>query len=136
MDIESAIEFIRTNHRAVIATTRADGRPSLTPVAAAVDNDDKVIVSTRQGAMKVQHLRRVPYAAILVTVDGFYGEWAQVEGPVEIVELPAAMDGLVDYYRRVGGEHPDWDDYRAAMEHEQRVLLRLTVERAGPSRAG
>jgi len=136
VDIQSAVDFIRTNHHAVIATTRADGKPSLTPVAAAVDDDGKVVVSTRQGAMKVQHLRRVPFASIVVTTDAFYGEWAQVEGPVEIVELPAAMDGLVDYYRRVAGEHPDWDDYRAAMEREHRVLVRLTVERAGPSRSG
>ena len=136
MDVEQAVAFIRTNHRAVIATTRADGKPSLTPVAVAVDGDGKVVVSTRQGAMKVAHLRRSPYATVLAMGDGFYGEWAQVEGPVEILELPAAMDGLVDYYRRVAGEHPDWDDYRSAMERERRVLLRLTIERAGPSRSG
>ncbi len=136
MDIETAVAFIGANHRAVIATTRADGLPSLTPVAAAVDDEGKVVVSTRRTAMKVAHLRRTPYATILVMNDGFYGEWAQVEGPVEIVELPAALDGLVEYYRRVAGEHPDWDDYRAAMEREQRVLVRLTVERAGPNRSG
>jgi len=136
VDIPSAVDFIRTNHRAVIATIRADGKPSLTPVAVAVDDDGKVVVSTRQGAMKVRHLRRVPYASIVVMADAFFGAWVQVEGPAEILELPAAMDGLVDYYREVAGEHPDWDDYRAAMESENRVLVRVTVERAGPNRAG
>ena len=136
METAAATEFFRGHHRAVIATERADGRPALTPVAAAVDAEGKVVVSTRQGAMKVTHLRRVPYASILALNDGFFGDWAQVEGPVEIVELPDAMDGLVAYYRLVAGEHPDWEDYRAAMERERRVLLRLTVERAGPTRAG
>jgi hypothetical protein len=46
------------------------------------------------------------------------------------------MDGLVDYYRRISGEHPDWDDYRAAMEREKRVLLRITITRAGPDISG
>ena len=109
----------------------------MSPVAAAVDDDDDhVVVSTRETAMKVAHLRRTPYASILVLNDGFYGEWAQVEGPVEIVSLPDAMEGLVAYYRQVAGEHPDWDDYRAAMTRERRVLLRLRVQRAGPTRAG
>jgi len=136
VDRDEALAFIHHNHRAVIATTRADGRPALSPVAAAVDDDGLVVVSTRATAMKVAHLRRVPYASVLVMNDGFYGDWAQVEGPVSIVELPAAMDGLVAYYRQVAGEHPDWADYRAAMERERRVLLRLQVERAGPTRAG
>jgi hypothetical protein len=65
--------------------------------------------------------------------DGFFGPWAHIEGTVEIVELPEAMELLVDYYRRVSGEHPDWDDYRAAMERDRRVLVRISIERAGPS---
>jgi len=133
---DQALEFIRHHHRAVIATTRTDGRVALTPVVAGVDDEGHVVVSTRQTAIKVAHLRRVPYASILVLDDGFYGEWAQVEGPVSIVGLPEAMDGLVAYYRQVAGEHPDWDDYRAAMVRERRVLLRLQVERAGPTRSG
>jgi len=136
MDRDAALAFIRTNHRAVMATTRSDGHSSLTPVAATVDDEGFVVVSTRQTSMKVAHLRRVPYASILVMNDGFYGEFAQVEGPVTVVDLPEAMDGLVAYYRSVAGEHPDWDDYRAAMVEERRVLLRLQVERAGPTRAG
>ena len=135
MEPAVALAFIERNHRAVLATSRADDRPQLSLVAAAVDGD-AVVVSTRVTAMKTRNVRRRPYASLVVFTEAFYGEWVQVEGPVEVVELPAAMDGLVAYYRRVSGEHPDWDDYRAAMVREQRVLLRITVARAGPSRSG
>jgi PPOX class probable F420-dependent enzyme len=136
VDIAEALEFIRSNHHAVIATTRSDGRPALSPIACDVDPEGRVVVSTRETAMKVKHIARDPHVAICVLNDGFFGEWAQVEGTAEIVHLPEAMEGLVDYYRRVAGEHPDWDDYRAAMERERRVLLRISVERAGPNRSG
>jgi PPOX class probable F420-dependent enzyme len=136
MDRSAALEFIRHHHRGVLATTRADGEPQLSPVAAGVDGDGTVVVSTRETAVKTKNLRRRPRASLAVLSDGFFGEWVQVEGPVEIVSLPEAMDGLVDYYRQLSGEHPDWNEYRAAMESERRVLLRLTVERAGPTVSG
>jgi PPOX class probable F420-dependent enzyme len=136
VDTDKALEFIRSNHHGVIATTRSDGRTAMSPIACDVDADGKVVVSTRETAMKVKHLTRDPYVAICVLNDGFFGEWVQVEGTAEIVHLPEAMEGLIDYYRRVAGEHPDWDDYRAAMEREQRVLLRITVTRSGPNRSG
>jgi len=136
MDREAALEFIRHNHHAVLATTRADGEPQLSPVAAGVDGDGFVVVSTRETAVKAKNLRRRPRASLAVLKDSFFGEWVQVEGPVEIVSLPDAMDGLIAYYRSVSGEHPNWDDYRAAMENERRVLLRLSVERAGPTISG
>jgi PPOX class probable F420-dependent enzyme len=135
MDRTAALAFITQNHRAVLATTRADGTPQLSLVAAGVDGDT-VVVSTRETAMKTKNLRRRPRASILVFTDGFYGDWVQVDGPVELVSLPEAMDGLVAYYRNLAGEHPDWDDYRAAMERERRVLVRITVERAGPDHVG
>ncbi|MDQ1479860.1 MAG: hypothetical protein QOI44_721 [Actinomycetota bacterium] len=136
MDIDEALEFIKSNHHGVIATTRSDGRTAMSPIACDVDPEGKVVVSTRETAMKVKHLTRDPNVAICVINDGFFGEWVQVEGTAEIVHLPEAMEGLVDYYRRVAGEHPDWDDYRAAMERERRVLLRITVTRSGPNRSG
>jgi PPOX class probable F420-dependent enzyme len=136
METSEALDYLREHHHAVMATTRADGRPSMTPVAAAVDDAGRVLVSTRETAMKVAHLRRSPRASLLVLDDGFYGKWIQVEGPVEIVSLPDAMEGLVAYYRSVAGEHPDWDEYREAMRNERRVLLRMSVERAGPDRSG
>jgi PPOX class probable F420-dependent enzyme len=136
MDIAAALDFIRHNHRAVLSTTRTDGEPQMSPVAAGVDDDGMVVVSTRETAVKAKNIRRRPRASMVVLSDGFFGEWVQVEGPVEIVTLPEAMDGLIAYYRQLSGEHPDWDDYRAAMESERRVLLRLTVERAGPTVSG
>jgi PPOX class probable F420-dependent enzyme len=135
MDDAAALDFIAHNHRAVLATTRADGGPQLSLVAAGVVGGT-VVVSTRETAMKAKNLRRRPRASILVFTDGFYGDWVQVDGPVEVVSLPEAMDGLMDYYRSIAGEHPDWDDYRAAMERERRVLVRITVERAGPDHSG
>jgi PPOX class probable F420-dependent enzyme len=136
MDVAEALEFVRTNHRAVMATTRADGRTAMSPIACTVDADGRVVVSTRETAMKVKHVEREPHVAICVLNDGFYGDWVQVEGEAEIVHLPDAMEGLVDYYRSISGEHPDWDDYRAAMTRDRRVLLRVAVTRAGPNRQG
>jgi PPOX class probable F420-dependent enzyme len=130
VDADEARTFLRDNHRAVLATRRSDGRPQLSPVTVGVDDGGRVIVSTTEPSA---NLRREPYASLCAFTDAFFGAWVQVEGPVEIVELPEAMELLVDYYRRISGEHPDWDDYRAAMRRDQRVLLRLTIERAGPS---
>jgi PPOX class probable F420-dependent enzyme len=135
MDTTTALDFITHNHRAVLATSRADGNPQLSLVAAAVD-DDTVVVSTRETAVKTKNLRRRPRASLVVFTDNFFGNSVQVEGPVEVVSLPEAMDGLVAYYRQISGEHPNWDEYRSAMEQERRVLLRITVERAGPDQAG
>jgi PPOX class probable F420-dependent enzyme len=136
MDRDAALEYIRSNHRGVLATTRADGSTQMSPVTAGVDDQGRVEISTRETAFKVKHLRALPYATYCGIADGFFGDWVQVEGPVEIVELPDAMEPLVEYYRRISGEHPDWDDYRAAMERDRRVLLRLNVERAGPNQSG
>jgi len=136
MDLDEARAVIREQPRAVLATLRADGTPQMSPVVAAVDDHGTVLVSTRETALKVRNLRRDPRLWLCFLADGFFGRWIQVEGRAEIVALPAAMDGLVDYYRRVSGEHDDWDDYRAAMERERRVLLRVALDRAGPDRSG
>ena len=135
MDTATALDFIARHHRAVLATTRADGHPQLSLVAAGVDGD-KVVVSTRETAIKTKNLRRRPWASLIVFTDSFYGDSVQVEGPVEVVSLPEAMEGLIAYYRNISGEHPDWDDYRAAMVRDKRVLLRITAERAGPDHLG
>ncbi|HET8619322.1 MAG TPA: PPOX class F420-dependent oxidoreductase [Acidimicrobiales bacterium] len=136
MDAAEALDFLRANHRAVMATTKADGSTQMSPITVGVDRDGRVVVSSRETAYKVRHLRALPYAAVCAFSDQFFGPWVQVEGPVEVVSLPEAMEPLVDYYRDISGEHPDWDDYRAAMERDQRVILRMTVERAGPTVSG
>jgi PPOX class probable F420-dependent enzyme len=136
MDIDEALEYVRTHHHAVLATLKMDGSPQLSPVTTGVDAAGRVIISTRQTAYKVKHLRRDPRVWLCAFPDDFYGRWVQLEGTAEILDLPEAMDGLITYYRDISGEHPDWDDYRAAMEREQRVLLRITVSKAGPDVIG
>ena len=133
---EAALEFLRSQKRVVLATYRRDGQVQMSPVLAAVDAESRVVISTRDGAIKTQNLRRNPRASVCALSAGFFGEWYALEGNADIVSLPEAMEPLVDYYRSTAGEHPDWDDYRAAMVREQRVIVRITVERAGPDRSG
>jgi PPOX class probable F420-dependent enzyme len=136
VDISEASQFIATNHHAVLATTRSDGKVQLSPVTAGVDWYAHVVVSSRETAMKTINVRRTPYASLCVFSDRFFGEWVQVEGDVAVVSMPDALEDLVDYYRRISGEHPDWDDYRATMAKDHRVILQMTVRRAGPNRSG
>jgi PPOX class probable F420-dependent enzyme len=136
MDLDAARDFVRTNHRAVLGTMRADGTPQLSPVTASVNDGGAFVVSTRETAAKTKNLRRDPRAWLCVFTDGFFGQFVQVEGEVTIVSLPEAMDGLVAYYRSVSGEHPDWADYRTAMERDRRVLLLIEPTRAGPDFSG
>jgi PPOX class probable F420-dependent enzyme len=136
MTPDEARAFLKDHHNAVLATFRRDGRPQLSVVGVTVDEQGRVIISTRQTAIKTKNLRRDPRVSVIVMSAGFYGDWAQVEGTAEIVEQTEAIELLVDYYRRMAGEHEDWDDYRAAMVREQRVLLRFEIERAGPNVAG
>jgi PPOX class probable F420-dependent enzyme len=136
VDIGQAADFLRAHHRAVLATSRSDGMPQLSPVTCTVDDEGRVLVSTRETAVKTKNLRHRPRASLCVLTDTFFGEWVQVEGDAELISLPDAMDLLVDYYRRVSGEHPDWDDYRAAMIRDRRVIVRITITRAGPDVSG
>jgi len=136
MNVDEVRSYIKDNHHAVLATMRSDGGVQMSPVAVAADEDGSLIVSTRETAMKTANLRRNPRAYLCVFPDQFFGRWVQAEGTVTIESLPEAMEGLIRYYRLVAGDHPDWDDYRAAMERERRVLLRLQIDRVGPSRQG
>ena len=136
MDVGEARGFLDRNHRAVLATHRSDGGIQMSPVLAVTDENGDAVISSRETAYKVRNLRRDARATLCVMNDGFFGEWALVEGTAEIVPLPEAMEALIDYYRRAAGEHPDWNDYRAAMEKERRVLIKISIEKAGPTRAG
>jgi PPOX class probable F420-dependent enzyme len=136
MTPDEAIQAIRSQHRAVLATTRADGGVQMSPVAVGVDDDGTLLISSRETAIKVKNLRKRPQAAVCVMSDNFYGSWLQAEGQARIESLPEAMEPLVTYYKSTVGEHPDWDEYRAAMVKEQRVVIRIPVERAGPNKQG
>ena len=135
MTPEEARAFVADNHRAVLVTRRSDGGVQTSPVTVGVD-DEKVVISSRETAYKTRNLSREPLATLCVFTNEFFGDWIQVEGAAEIVPLPEAMDGLIDYYRRISGEHPDWDDYRRAMEEDRRVLIRVSIDKVGPTRAG
>jgi PPOX class probable F420-dependent enzyme len=135
VEISTALDFVREHRDAVMQTSRRDGSPQLSPITCAVV-DDVIVVSTRETAMKTKNLRRDPRVSLCVVSQGFYGDWIQVDGRADVVSLPDAMEQLVEYYRTLRGDHPDWDEYRAAMVHDQRCVVRITPERAGPDRAG
>lgn len=136
MDLDQARTFLRGNHHAVMHTYRRDGSPQLSPVTVTVDEFGHAIVSTRATSIKVANLERDPRTSLCVVRDAFFGPWIRVDGTTEVVHLPEALELLVDYYRRIAGEHDDWDTYRRAMHDEQRVLLRITLTGAGPDVAG
>lgn len=136
MDAEPARDFIRDNGRGVLATRRRDGGIQMSPVDAVIDDEGFAVISSRETAVKVRNLRRDPRATFCAFTERFYGDWVVIEGTAELVSLPDAMDGLVEYYRRAAGEHPDWDDYRAAMVADQRLLIRIDIDRAGPDVSG
>ena len=129
-DIDEARRFLTENHRGVLATYRRDGKVQQSPVTAAVDVRGRVIISVTEDRAKTRNARRDPRVSLCVFNDAFYGRWVQVEGTAEFADGPDNIDALVDYYRTLRGEHPDWADYRAAMERDRRVLLRFEIERA------
>jgi len=136
MDTEQARQFLRENHNVVICTLRQSGEPAMSPITVGVDDEGHAIISSRETAFKVKHLRRDPRVWLCCLTRQFYGEWLSIKGRATIVSLPEAMDGLVDYYRGISGEHPDWDDYRQAMERDKRVLIRVAIDAVGPQRQG
>ena len=136
MNREDAAKFVSSNHRAVLVTRRSDGELQTSPVTVGVDGESYVVISSRETAYKVRNLRRNPAATLCVFSDAFYGDWIQIDGTAELISLPDAMERLVDYYRRISGEHPDWDDYRNAMTQERRLIIRVSIDRAGPTKKG
>jgi PPOX class probable F420-dependent enzyme len=134
VDLDEARRFIRENHQAVFSARRTDGGPQMSAVMVGVDGEGRAIISSREHAYKVRMVRRDPRVALCVLNDNFYGRWIQVDGTAEVLSLPEALEPLVEYYRSVSGEHSDWDDYREAMARDERVLIRVTIEKAGPDR--
>ena len=118
-------------------TTRANGRPQSSLVTMGLDSEGRVVVSTYPERMKVHNIRRNPLASMTVMSDAFNGDWVHLDGDAEVIDLPEALDGLVEYFRAISGEHPDWDDYRNAMTERDKCLIRLTITSWGPiSRGG
>jgi PPOX class probable F420-dependent enzyme len=136
VDREALLEFLRARSRAVLLTRRAGGGVQLSPVTYGVDADGRVVVSTYPQRAKVANARRNPAVSLCVLSDDFDGPWVQLDGEVEVLDLPAALEPLVEYYRSISGEHPDWDDYRAAMQRQGKSLLRITLTGWGPVATG
>lgn len=129
-------DFVRPRHRGVLLTTRADGRPQSSLVTMGLDDDGRVVVASYPERAKVHNIRRNPLASMTVMSDEFNGEWIHLDGTAEVVDLPEALDGLVDYFRVISGEHSDWDEYREAMTAQGKCLIRVTIDRWGPVAKG
>lgn len=133
---DELIEFITPRHHGILMTTRADGAPQASPVTMGVDADGRIVVSTYPERAKARNARRNPAASMLVLSDDFGGAWVQVDGTAEVLDMPDAVEALVDYYRCISGEHPDWDEYREAMRRQGKSLIRITPTRWGPIATG
>ena len=133
---EQLLAFLRPRSHALLATRRRDGGPQLSPVAAGIDAEGRVLVSTYPARVKVRNARRDPQVSLCFLSEDWDDAWVQVDGTAEVLELPDALDAFVEYYRSIAGEHPDWEDYRAAMLRQGKVLLRVTIERWGPVATG
>ncbi|MEV0002220.1 PPOX class F420-dependent oxidoreductase [Micromonospora sp. NPDC050980] len=136
VDRDALTEFLRPRHRVVLMTTRADGRPQSSPVSCGVDAEGRLVISTYPERAKVTNIRRDPRVSACVLSDDWDGPWVQVDGVAEVLDLPAALDPLVDYFRSISGEHPDWDEYRAAMVAQGKSLIRVTISAWGPIATG
>ncbi|QCB92526.1 PPOX class F420-dependent oxidoreductase [Cellulomonas shaoxiangyii] len=136
VDLAGLLDFVRPRHHMLLVTARADGRPQLSPVSGGVDPEGRIVVSTYPGRAKTRNAERDARVSVCVLSDDWNGAWVQVDGTAEVLHMPEAEDALVDYYRCIAGEHPDWDEYRAAMRLQGKSLLRITPERWGPIATG
>jgi PPOX class probable F420-dependent enzyme len=135
---DDLLDFVRNRHHFVLVTTRSNGHPQLSPVTGGVDSDGRIVVSTYPDRAKAVNLRRHPAASVLVLSEEWDDAWVQVDGSAEVLDMPSqeAEDGLVEYFRCISGEHPDWDEYRAAMRRQGKSLIRITVDSWGPVATG
>jgi PPOX class probable F420-dependent enzyme len=136
VDRSALDQFIRPRHHAILGTSRKDGSIQMSPVTIGVDLDGSVLLSSYPERAKVRNLRHRPLASLCVLSDSFGDAWVQLTGPASVIDLPDALDGLVDYYRSISGEHPDWDEYRQAMVTQGKVLVRVDVQQWGPISTG
>jgi PPOX class probable F420-dependent enzyme len=136
VDLPVLLDFIRPRHRLLLATTRGDGRPQISPVSGGVDAEGRIVIATYPQRAKTRNAEKDPRTSVLVLSDDWDGPWVQVDGDAEVLHMPEAADGLVDYFRCIAGEHPDWDEYREAMRVQDKSLIRVTVTRWGPIATG
>jgi PPOX class probable F420-dependent enzyme len=135
-DREQLLEFLRPRHHAILMTTRKDGRPQSSPNTCGVDTEGRIVISTYPERAKATNIRRDPRVTVCVLSDDFGGPWVQVDGVAEVLDLPEAVEPLVEYFRVISGEHPNWDEYRQAMRDQGKSLIRITIESWGPIATG
>jgi PPOX class probable F420-dependent enzyme len=130
------LEFIRPRHRMVLSTFRSDGSLQSSPVSGGVDDNGRIVIASYPQRAKSANIRRTPQASVMVLSDEFHDAYVQVDGDAEVIDLPDAVEPLVDYYRSIAGEHPDWAEYRQAMVDQRKCLIRVTPRRWGPLATG
>ena len=133
---DELLEFVRPRHHAVLMTTRASGGPQLSPVTCGVDDAGRIVISTYPERAKTANARRTSQVSLCVLSDDFGGAWVQVDGTAEVLDLPDSVEPLVEYYRNIAGEHPDWAEYREAMVEQGKSIIRVTIESWGPVATG
>ncbi len=136
VDRSELLEFVRPRHKAVLITNRRDGSLQMSRNTMGVDDSGRLVISTYPHRAKVHNIRRTPAVSVCVLSDDFGGEWVQVNGTAEIVDLPDAVEPLVEYFRNIAGEHPDWDEYRQAMVDQGKCLIRIDIDSWGPVARG
>jgi len=136
VDRDGLLAFLRPRHKALLMTRRSDGTLQSSPVTCGVDDAGRIVISTYPRRAKAVNARRAPQVSLCVLSDDFDGAWVQVDGQAEVLDLPEALDPLVDYFRSISGEHPDWAEYREAMQRQGKSLLRVTIDRWGPVATG
>ncbi len=134
--LDELLDFVRPRHKFLFATTRSDGRPQLSPVSGGVDDHGRLVISSYPQRAKINNAERNPLVSVCVLSEDWNGPWVQVDGEAEVLHMPEAEDALVDYFRCISGEHPDWADYRAAMRLQDKSLIRITPTRWGPIATG
>ena len=136
VDLDGLLAFVRPRHQMVVITSRSDGRPQASPVTGGVDDSGRIVISTYRDRAKTVNARRHPEVSVLVLSDDFGGAWVQVDGQCEVIDAPDSVEPLVEYFRNISGEHPDWDEYRRAMVEQDKSILRITPTRWGPVATG
>ena len=136
VDLEGLLEFVRPRHKALLLTRRADGGPQASPVTCGVDTEGRIVVSTYPERAKARNARKDARASVVILSEDFDGPWVQIDGEAEVIDGEDAVEPLVEYFRVIAGEHPDWEEYREAMRRQGKALVRITPERWGPIATG
>ncbi|WP_200305316.1 PPOX class F420-dependent oxidoreductase [Streptomyces adelaidensis] len=136
VSLEDLLHFVRPRHRALLLTRRTDGSPQASPLTCGVDDAGRIVASTYPERAKTRNAKRDERVSVVVLSDDWNGPWVQIDGTAEVIDSPESVEPLVEYFRNISGEHPDWDEYRAAMLKQGKSIIRVTPVRWGPVATG